>query len=91
MDRNGNITQYEVIYEPLVTFGGELMTMISTTDSSTFDILLQKLQEYIEYNITIRAFTSVGPGPLSSANIIRTDEDGKFIIALIIAYNFLLL
>ena len=39
--------------------------------------LLTELEEYVEYNISVRAYTSVGPGPYSEEVTERTDEDGK--------------
>ena len=35
------------------------------------------LEEYVNYNITVRAYTSVGPGPYSDPMIVRTSEDGN--------------
>ena len=75
MDQNGIIILYEIQYEPLMTFGGLLMTM--TTNTSNTSILLGGLQEYVEYNITVRAYTSVGPGPFSPGIDNRTFEDSK--------------
>ena len=74
IDRNGIILRYEVQYEPLMTFGGQLMTMVMNTSNTS--IVLGGLQEYVEYNITVRAYTSVGPGPFSPAVNNRTAEDG---------------
>ena len=78
IDQNGIIILYEVQYEPLMTFGGQLMTMAVNTSNTS--IVLGELQEYVEYNITVRAFTSVGPGPFSPGVNNRTFEDGKYII-----------
>ena len=75
MDQNGIIILYEVQYEALMTFGGELMTMAMNTSSTS--IVLGGLQEYVEYNITVRAYTIVGPGPFSPGVDNRTFEDGK--------------
>ena len=58
-----------------MTFGGQLMTM--TTNTSNTSIILGGLEEYIGYNITVRAFTSVGPGPFSPGVDNRTFEDSK--------------
>ena len=77
IDRNGIITQYEVVYEPLETFGGQLVTRTNITDNSTFEILLENLQEYVQYNIRVRAYTQVGDGPFSSTITIRTSQAGK--------------
>jgi len=70
--RNGIIIQYTVQYEPLMILSGAL-----TMNTSNTSALLRDLQEYIEYNITVRAYTSVGPGPLSPGVTNRTFEDGK--------------
>ena len=76
IDQNGIITMYEVQYEPLVTFGDQISTNTSTT--TMLNLTLTDLEEYVEYNITVRAYTSVGPGPYSDPPITeRTDEDGK--------------
>ena len=75
IDQNGVIILYDVQYEPLMTFGGELMTM--TMNTSNTSIVLGGLQEYVEYNITVRAYTSIGPGPFSPGVDNRTFEDGN--------------
>ena len=77
IDRNGIITQYEIIYEPLETFGGQLATRTNISDNSTFEILLENLQEYVQYNIRVRAYTQVGEGPFSSNITIRTLQAGE--------------
>ena len=70
--QNGIIITYEVQYEPLMILSGAL-----TINSSNTSTLLRDLQEYTEYNITVRAYTSVGPGPLNPGVTDRTFEDGK--------------
>ena len=75
IDQNGVIILYDVQYEPLITFGGELMTM--TMNTSNTSIVLGGLQEYVEYSISVRAYTSVSPGPFSPGVDNRTFEDGK--------------
>ena len=73
---NGVITTYEVIYNSLVTVGGQISEL--TTNTSLLNATLTDLEEYVEYNISVRAYTSVGPGPYSDVVIERTLEDGKF-------------
>ena len=75
-DRNGIIIAYEVLYEPLNTFDGllEVETMSTTTEQST---ILSDLQEFVDYNITVRVYTSAGPGPYSDVASNMTFEDGK--------------
>ena len=77
IDRNGIITSYEVVNEPLETFGGQIAMYMNITDASTLSLYLESLEEYVEYNITIRAYTSVGAGSFSIPITVRTNEDGK--------------
>ena len=75
IDQNGITTEYEVRYQPLVTFNGALMT--ATVNTSVFELELNGLEEFVEYNISVRAYTSVGAGPYSPEVTERTNEDGK--------------
>jgi len=75
--QNGIIIQYEVQYEPLMILSGAL-----TMNTSITSALLRDLEQYTEYNITVRAYTSVGPGPLNPGVTNRTFEDGKLFILL---------
>ena len=77
IDRNGIITQYEVVYEPLETL--ELTTMKMLTNASTFELLLDNLEEYVVYNITVRAGTQVGLGVASTPTLIQTNEHSEFV------------
>ena len=75
IDRNGIVTNYEVLYEPLETFGGAIMSMtVNTTNTST---TLSGLEEFVEYNISVRAYTSEGPGPYSEEITMMSFEDGN--------------
>ena len=76
IDRNGIITMYEVMYEPLMTFGVLTSATVTTTNLT---IVLGGLEEYVEYNISVRAYTSVGPGPYSEEIANRTFEDGELL------------
>ena len=72
-DQNGIITQYEVKYKPLMTFG---VLPILTVNTTNLSVMLVDLEEYVEYNISVRAYTSVGPGPYSMEIMRRTFEFG---------------
>ena len=73
ISQNGIIVNYEVRVEPL-QFTGELETQtINTTDLS---VNVTGLEENVEYIISVRAYTSVGPGPYSDPVTERTSEDG---------------
>ena len=76
IDQNGIITQYEVEYNQS-TFSGATMYNTTTVDSPTLTVDLTGLEEYVEYSIRVRAYTSVGSGPYSDVVIERTQEDGK--------------
>ena len=76
IDQNGIIIMYEVQYEPLQTFGVLLIQTVNITAPATM-MNLTDLEEYVEYSITVRAYTSVGPGPYSDPPFTeRTEEDG---------------
>ena len=76
IDRNGIITQYEVEYNQS-TFSGATMYNTTTVDSSTLMVDLTGLEEYVEYSIRVRAYTSAGAGPYSDIMNVITSEDGK--------------
>ena len=57
MERNGIITQYEVLYEPLVLSDCLTTLTVNTTDLT---ITLTGLKEYVVYSISVRAYNSDG-------------------------------
>ena len=75
IDQNGVIITYEVQYEPLQTFQGQIMT--NSVNTSELSITLIDLQEYVNYNITVRAYTVIGAGPYSDPVTILTFQDSK--------------
>lgn len=77
INRNGIIDEYEVCYDPLETFGGLIMEGRVNTSDLSYNI--SGLQEFVNYTITVRAYTSVGPGPDSEANTEMTLEDSMFL------------
>ncbi len=64
--QNGIITMYEVQYEPLETFDGQIRTQTVNVSAVMMIVTLQHLQEFVNYSISVRAYTSVGEGPYSS-------------------------
>ena len=64
--RNGMIIAHEVKYSwPL---GNEqLGTIYVNTSGTSNQVVLNRLQECVQYNISVRAYTSQGPGPFSEA------------------------
>ena len=75
MERNGLITQYQVLYRPLQTFEGviEEETVILTGMTAN----LTGLQENVAYRISVRAYTNEGEGPYSDEVTATTNEDSK--------------
>ena len=80
IDQNGVITMYEVMYAPLEVFVGAIGTGIKNVTSHSSSVVLTDLEEYVFYNISVRAYTQVGHGNFSSPTTQRTNEDGKILI-----------
>ncbi|KAG9342521.1 hypothetical protein JZ751_016525 [Albula glossodonta] len=72
--QNGIITKYSIQYA--ATEGEDTPTR-QTTDlpPETSQYLLENLEKWTEYSVTVSAHTDVGPGPESLPLLIRTDED----------------
>ncbi len=78
IDENGVLIAFEILYIPLETFNGILVQKLVNTSASNRTVTLNNLEEYIFYNILVRAYTSVGAGPFSPFITQRTSEDSKF-------------
>ena len=74
-DRNGEITHYEVMYSPLMDFGGQIST--ETVIVVNMTRVLVGLEEYVTYNISVRAINSAGGGPYSDIVQAVTLQEGK--------------
>ena len=77
-DSNGEITKYEVCYQPGssvsdCTKSKEVIGADNTVTSLT------GLEPATMYTIAVRAFTAVGPGPLGSSVSATTLESGRLI------------
>ncbi|XP_042566396.1 receptor-type tyrosine-protein phosphatase delta isoform X2 [Clupea harengus] len=72
--QNGIITKYAVQYS--ATEGEDTATrQISDIPPETTQYLLENLEKWTEYRVTVTAHTDVGPGPESLPQLIRTEED----------------
>ena len=76
LHENGHIIMYEISYKPITTFNDLLKTLSENTTGNR-SIILVNLQEYVEYAISVRGYTNVGPGPYSIPVSGTTSEDGK--------------
>ncbi|XP_060088861.1 receptor-type tyrosine-protein phosphatase S isoform X3 [Heteronotia binoei] len=72
--QNGVLDGYSVRYRALDSEDVELRE-VNNIASTTNQILLESLEKWTEYRITVTAYTKVGPGPESPPVVIRTDED----------------
>ncbi|KAG7262626.1 LOW QUALITY PROTEIN: hypothetical protein CRUP_019557 [Coryphaenoides rupestris] len=72
--QNGIITKYTVQYTAL---GGADSAAQNTSDipPETSRYLLERLEKWMEYRITVTAHTDVGAGPQSLPRLVRTEED----------------
>lgn len=75
LDQNGIITIYEVLYDPVETFDG--MIVPQTVNTTVLFAYLTKLQQNVDYFISVRAYTRIGSGPYSAEISARTLEDSK--------------
>ena len=71
---------YEVLYQPQETFNNVIMNnnYLTIEDTSQTSVLIAGLQESVSYNISVRAYTSVGKGPFNEEIVITTFEDCKY-------------
>lgn len=76
IDRNGEQIVYEIVYRPENTFGGAIPAVNSRNVSETVAELIN-LQEFMLYNVSIRSYTVVGPGPFSFGVTNQTLEAGR--------------
>ena len=79
IDQNGLIVEYEVQNIPQETFGGVIeVEMFNTTD---LFYVLDDLEEFVSYTISVRAYTIVGPGPYSDPITNQTFQDGRLLVS----------
>lgn len=72
--QNGVLDGYSIRYRALDSEDTEPKE-VKDIPPTTNQILLEMLEKWTEYRITVVAHTKVGPGPESSPIIVRTDED----------------
>lgn len=73
--QNGIITQYTIQYT--AAEGEDTTTrQISNIPPESSQYLLENLEKWTEYHVTVTAHTDVGAGPESLPQLIRTEEDG---------------
>ncbi|XP_045418085.1 receptor-type tyrosine-protein phosphatase delta [Lemur catta] len=73
-NQNGIITEYSIKYTAVDGEDNKPHEILGIP-SDTTKYLLEQLEKWTEYRITVTAHTDVGPGPESLSVLIRTDED----------------
>ncbi|XP_069819622.1 receptor-type tyrosine-protein phosphatase S-like [Dendropsophus ebraccatus] len=71
---NGILAGYSVHYSALDS-EDHVPKEVKDIPPQTNEILLEALEKWTEYRISVVAHTAVGPGPESSPLVVRTDED----------------
>ena len=87
IDQNGVITMYEVLYVPQETFNGMRSSMTATILVPGTSLTLTGLQEYVLYNISVRAFSNAGFSDYSPVLQRRTFEDGTMFFLFFLQYE----
>ena len=77
IDQNGVITMYEVLYVPLETFNGTIGENTTNVTSMVMMANLTGLEGNVNYNISVRAYTEIGPGPYSEPVTELTPQTGN--------------
>ena len=75
--RNGEITHYEVELNQTM-FPEELFSELRATTEPQLSLNLTGLQEFVEYTVRVRAYTSAGYGPFSSTVSATTLTDSEW-------------
>lgn len=70
-----NITGFQVVYQPQKPFLAPQMVM--NVSASEMAVLLTGLEEFVNYTVSVGAYTSGGEGPQSGGTTILTLEDSK--------------
>ena len=74
ISQNGIIVNYSIFLDPFITTN-QIPVINSTSD---LNIIVEDLIPDTSYNVSVTAFTRVGPGPPSPpVNVVMTPEDGK--------------
>ena len=71
--QNGIITGYNITYQSQTENDDGTVQV----NGSVRQTELTNLREYVDYNITVFAFTVRGDGPASVPIVVRTDQDSK--------------
>lgn len=81
MQQRGEIITYKISYTRMnhawETFAASTSRFI-TVDGSTHSLVIEKLDNYTNYEVEISGLTKVGEGPKSQKYVFRTPENGMY-------------
>ena len=79
--RNGRITYYKIFVVPDSRPDSEAAEIDITKDpDSAREYVIDELRKYSEYRVWMLAGTQIGDGPASPAVVVKTDEDGAYLL-----------
>ena len=77
IDHNGILTEYEIQYNQTVAVDSHPPSATERVPANTTEVILTGLGANVDYNVTVRARTVVGPGPYNPQfATAQTDQDG---------------
>jgi len=77
INENGIIIAYEVTYSPQETFAGAIKEMSVNVSGMFLSTSIGELEEFVNYTVSVVAYTAVGGGPSSTDVSLRTLQSGK--------------
>ena len=86
-ERNGDIIFYEVELNQSM-FTEELSSDLRQTNGSQLILLLSDLEEFVEYTVRVRAYTSAGAGPFSPHVSNQTLTDSEWTIHMYVSVSY---
>ena len=76
--QNGDILGYRLLYTPADSGYGPNRAVEIEKRADERSATLASLQKWTSYKVWVKAYTSIGDGPLSSVIVVQTDEDGMW-------------
>ena len=75
--KNGIILFHEVLFCNAVNCSE--MQSLNTTDATKFSLILNSLEEFTAYSVTVRAYTQIGAGESAPLLVVMTLVDGMLV------------
>lgn len=86
-EQNGDILTYEVEINQTMFTDVSRSEMRETSGPELMMLLLDNLEEFVNYSLRVRAQNSEGAGPFSPAVFSTTDQDGKGFVCAILTHQ----